>query len=66
MKKIYTLFYTINHFDKNEMDLLDVDDILNSGESQFSDVLQLLDKVEYSPGNRAVQNILEFSKSYSD
>lgn len=58
MKKIYNLLYCIDNTKKEDSYSKEFSQVLEDE----SEVLDLLDKVEFSPSKKAVDNILDFAK----
>ncbi|PIE86031.1 MAG: hypothetical protein CSA05_02470 [Bacteroidia bacterium] len=59
---ISTLFYSINHFENNNGEVFDLD-ILDDSFSENNDIFDLLTKVEVSPAQKCLDNIMNYSRS---
>ncbi len=59
MKKIYNFIYCVDNTDYSDSCFIDLSNFVEEN----SYVLKILDDLEISPGERVVNNILEFAKN---
>ncbi len=62
MKKLYTLFYTVNTFEKKEKELFNPEEVINKNHPTYEEVYRALDSVEVKPSKNVLKNILNFAK----
>jgi len=62
MKKICTYFYSINEFEKNYGEIVDIEAFFEETVKDFDEIDTLLDKVSISPDEKLVNRIVEYSK----
>ena len=64
MKRIFTLFYSVNDFENEKSEFYDVDALLGNNLNGFDDVYQLLSQTEVEPDKEIVNNVINFSRSF--
>jgi len=63
MKNLHTILYTMHDFNYNEKKAIDINDLLDKNSKYNNAISKLLDGVNFSPSDEAVNNILDFLKS---
>jgi hypothetical protein len=61
MKNIYKMLYTINNFENQQDDLIDIDEILEFN-SNCRDIENLLDLIHLEPDKKTIDKILSYAK----
>lgn len=57
-----TVFYTINDLNPLENGAFILDENFEPDFSDFEDVFELLERVEYQPSDKSIESILNFAK----
>lgn len=63
MKKISTLFYSINDFEEGESQIFDMENLISDDFGEYNDVYKLLNETQAEPSNELVEKIINFSKT---
>jgi len=65
MKNFSTFIYTVNDFENNYGELLEISTLFSQKNEDFDDVWDSLESIEYAPSQSSVDKILNYSKSLS-
>lgn len=65
MKKVSSFIFTVNDFEDNPGELLEINTLTNNTTDDFEDVWSSLEDLNCSPSQKTVKNILDYSKSVS-
>lgn len=63
MKKISTFFYQFDNRTEESGNLFSFSDLLNDDFTEFQDVWQVLDQLEFEPAESLVEQLLEKSRN---
>lgn len=63
MKNISTFFYQFDNRTEESSNLFIFSDLLNDDFTEFQDVWQLLDELEFEPSDSLVEQLLEKSRN---
>ncbi|MCX6256744.1 MAG: hypothetical protein NTW49_02415 [Bacteroidia bacterium] len=64
MRKTSTLVYLVNNFECYQNLLLTADEFVSDDFSEYSDVFELLDKVNPEPSAESVRKIVDFARNF--
>ncbi|GEM_PF-2248919 len=64
MKRVSTLLYIVNDFEKCKENIIDLDSLFNVDNQEFTDVFEKLDAMLVEPRKEIVSKILDFAKSF--
>ncbi len=64
MKNHFTLIYSINQFEDDDIKLFDVDELVSDEIfTEFDDVFDYLDQYQFEPSMQVVNNLVNFSST---
>ncbi len=65
MNNVSAFIYTVNDFEDNPGELLEISSLFNDKTDDFDDVWSSLEDLDCSPSQKSIKNILDYSKSVS-